>query len=95
MIFGLVLLITQSLNALSSYLQSEMGRRLEIYMSQLVYSHLLSLKGMHYFESPSFHDTLRQAQRLDWMPSQFISQASNIFSSILTLDQFLWDCVGI
>lgn len=87
-IFGAILLITQSLNALNSYLQAEMGRRLQIYMSELVYSHLLSLKGMHFFESPSFHDTLRQAQRLDWMPSQFISQASSIFSSILTLISF-------
>ncbi len=88
LIFGGILVLTQTLTTLNTYLQSEMGRRLEIHMSQLVYSHLLSLKGMHFFESPSFHDTLRQAQRLDWMPSQFIQQASNVFSGILTLLSF-------
>lgn len=88
LIFGVIMLMTQVLGAINSYLQSEMGRRLEIHMSQLVYSHLLSLKGMHFFESPGFHDTLRQAQRLDWMPSQFINQASRVFSSVLTLLSF-------
>lgn len=88
LVFGGILLVSQTLSALDTYINAEMGRRLEIHMSQLVYSHLLSLKGMHYFESPSFHDTLRQAQRIDWMPAQFISQTSSLFGSMLTLVSF-------
>lgn len=88
LLFGFVLLISQTLIAFDTYINEEMGRRMEIYMTHVVYTHLLSLKGMHYFESPSFHDTLRQAQQINWMPTQFIRQVSSIFGSLLTLLSF-------
>jgi len=88
LMFGMVLVVSQTLSAIDNYINAEIGRRLEIHMSDLVYKHLLSLKGMHYFESPQFHDTLRQAQRINWMPASFIQQTSGIFGNILTLLSF-------
>jgi len=87
-VFGTILVVSQTLSAIDSYINAEMGRRLELHMSELVYTHLLSLKGMHYFESPEFHDTMRQAQRINWMPSSFIQQASGILGNFLTLLSF-------
>lgn len=87
-VFGAILVITQTLSVIDTYLNEEMGRQLELHMSTTIYGHLLTLKGMHYFESPTFHDTFRQASRLQWTPSQLIRDASNFVGSILTLISF-------
>ena len=86
--FGTIMVFSQTLIALDSYLNEEMGRRLELHISKIIYRHLLTLKGMHYFESPRFHDTLRQATRLQWTPAQLIREASNFVGSLLTLFSF-------
>jgi len=88
LMFGAIMVFSQTLIALDTYLNEEMGRRLELHISQIIYRHLLSLKGLHYFESPRFHDILRQATNLRWTPSQLIREASNFVGSLLTLFSF-------
>lgn len=87
--FGVLNILSQSLIALDVYINEEMGRRLQLHTSRLVYTHLLSLKGMDYFESPKFHDKLQQsANQLQWMPMQLIRSASGLLGSMLTLLSF-------
>ncbi len=88
LMFGAIMVLSQTLVALDTYLNEEMGRQLEVHISQMIYRHLLTLKGMHYFESPSFHDILQQATRLRWTPAQLIREASNFVGSLLTLFSF-------
>lgn len=88
LMFGAIMVLSQTLVALDTYLNEEMGRKLEVHISQMIYRHLLTLKGMHYFESPSFHDILQQATRLRWTPAQLIREASNFVGSLLTLFSF-------
>ena len=88
LIFGMITAVSQTLTAMDTYLNEEMGRRLELHISTIIYRHLLTLKGMHYFESPSFHDILRQATRLQWTPAHLIREASSFVGSLLTLFSF-------
>jgi len=88
LLFGAIMIFSQTLVALDTYLNEEMGRRLEVHISQIIYRHLLTLKGMHYFESATFHDILQQATRLRWTPAQLIREASNFVGSLLTLFSF-------
>jgi ATP-binding cassette, subfamily B, bacterial len=88
LMFGAIMVFSQTLVAFDTYLNEEMGRRLEIHISKIIYRHLLTLKGMHYFESPTFHDSLQQATRLRWTPAQLIREASNFVGSLLTLISF-------
>lgn len=72
------------------YINRVMGRRVKLHASHLVYTHLLSLPGMYYFESPQFYDTVRLAtQSLEFGPSQLINYIMIIFGGALTTFGFL------
>lgn len=87
--FGVLIVLSQGMNALDSYFNEELGRRLQLHTSTLVYQHLLSLQGMHYFESPRFHDTLQQTTNsLQWLGMQLIHEASGLIGALLTLLSF-------
>ena len=87
--FGVVLVISQSLLALDTYVNEEMGRHLQLHTGQLLYRRLLMFQGMQYFESPQFHDTFRQAsQQIQWTPTQLVREASGFIGSCLTLISF-------
>ncbi|MEM9954516.1 MAG: ABC transporter ATP-binding protein [Chloroflexota bacterium] len=90
LLLGLVITIGQGLIALDTYLTEEMARRLQLHTSTLIYSHLLRLQGMHYFESPRFHDTLEQAtDHLQWTPAELVRSASSFIGSLLTVVGFI------
>lgn len=66
-----VLLITQALitvaaallTAVNTYLQSELGRRLELQIQQDVYTKINDLSGLAPFENPQIYDTIRLAEQ--------------------------------
>ncbi len=89
LLFGGIIIISQSTHALDVYLNEELGRRLQLHTSTLIYRQLLTFQGMGYFETPQFHDTLEQAtHNLQWMPMQLIREIRSIIGSLLTLFSF-------
>ncbi|MEO1163946.1 MAG: ABC transporter ATP-binding protein [Chloroflexota bacterium] len=87
---GVVLLVTSTLNAVSTYVIGEMGRRVQLLTATRIYDKIISLPGMHYFESPDFYDTLKQStDGIQWSPAQILNEISNLLGSILTLISFL------
>lgn len=87
--FGALMVFSQSLIAFDTYINEEMGRRLQLHTSQLIYKKLLQFQGMQYFEAPQFHDTLeRAAGRVHFMPVQLIRSVATLLGSIITLLSF-------
>lgn len=88
--FGFLLIVSQLLTTIDLYFNEDMGRRVSLRVSQLSYGQLLNLPGLQYFESPKFHDTLRQAtEGIQWEPGNILRQATGALGSIITLLGFL------
>lgn len=87
---GVVILLSNVLNDIGTYLTSEMGRRVQLYTATRIYDKIISLPGIRYFESPAFYDTLKHAtDGIQWSPTQMMNEASNLLGSLLTLVSFL------
>ena len=90
LLFGTTIVINQGLSALDTYFTSEMSRRVNIAISKTVYGHILSLTGMTYFESPKFHDTLREAAvNARWSPANLVQDLTGVMRSVITILTFL------
>lgn len=89
LLFGGTLVVTQGLTALDAYFTGEMTRRVNIAISKTVYGHILTLTGMTYFESPKFHDTLREAaSNAQWSPANLIQDLTTLLRNGITLISF-------
>lgn len=54
-----IMIGNQLLSLITGFLNREYARKLKLNSQKAVYSKINSLKGIQYFESPDFHDTLR------------------------------------
>lgn len=59
-----VTILSHTIHSTSGLINSEIDRRLTLYVNRQVYSQFLRFPGLRYFESPEFHDTVRMSQHI-------------------------------
>ena len=87
---AILMLVSQMTSPASSYLHTELGRKLTVTIQADVYKKIGRFVGIAYFENPEFHDTFRLAsQGAQIGPSQSLGTITNLLQSTLTLVGFI------
>lgn len=80
----------QILEISSSYLNSELGRQLNLKIQIMIYQKINSLAGLAPFEDPHFHDSIQLSKQGAMMgPSHMLDTLTNLPRILLTLIGFL------
>lgn len=89
-LYILLSFIIQFVSFIANFLNSDLQRDLSILAQSNLYQSITSLKGIKYFEDPTFYDTVRLAsQSVQHSPSQVLISSINILKNSLTLLSFI------
>jgi ATP-binding cassette subfamily B protein len=86
----ILLVVSQSVSPVSSYLNAELARRLTLKVQVTIYEKINSLVGLAPFEDPRFQDTIQLAARGSQLgPTQSVRLLSGLLRNAITLVSFL------
>ncbi len=85
-----VLLVSQVLSPISTYLQTQLYSRLSLVIKTKIYQKIAGFAGLAYFEDPTFHDTIQiTANTAHSGPQQALQTLTTLLQGVVTLGSFL------